>query len=71
MKINAISTIEDIENRIQRDRRAGVITFVYHHVDPTHKLLSNKFLYINSVDELKEKIALLEKDMTIRDTLHL
>jgi len=71
MKINAISVVDNVKEKLVESQRDGFITFLYHDADPQHTLLSNKFLYIHSVDELNEKIALLESDITIRDTLHL
>ena len=69
MKIIALSNKDDLERRLQESRDAGYVTFIYHHADPTHALLKDKFLYVNGDDELLEKVNLLRADITVRDQL--
>lgn len=69
MKIVVLSDAKDVKQRLQESRDAGNITFIYHHADPTHSLLVEKFLYINDEAELTEKTNLLNADTTISEQL--
>lgn len=65
MKVVAISSIEGAAELLRESEAQGYLTFIYHHADPEHKLLRDKFLYVDSDQELVEKIMLLKKDVTI------
>lgn len=69
MKVMAISSKHDTAARLQESQRQGYITFIYHHADPRHELLSDKFLYVRDDEELKEKICLLKADVTVQDQI--
>jgi hypothetical protein len=63
LKIIAISASNAAEVLLESQSR-GYITFMYEHADPTHQLLTDKFLYVSTDGELVEKINLLQSDMT-------
>ena len=44
------------------DSTKNHLTFVYENADPKHTLGLDSFFYINSEDELDEKIELLDRD---------
>lgn len=69
MKIIAISSPENAASVLNESQRQGYITFVYHHADPNHELLADKFLYIHSDEELKEKLHLLNVDVCAQDLI--
>ena len=69
MKIAVISTPTEAAAVLERTRGQGYITFMYHHADPKHELLPDKFLYVHSDEELKEKVTLLKEDVSIRDLI--
>ena len=69
MKIVALSNADEVERRLVESRDAGYITFIYHHPDPTHKLLREKFLYVQDDSELQAKVNLIKADITVRDQL--
>ena len=69
MKVAVISTPTDAREVLEQTQRDGYITFMYHHADPNHELLNDKFLYIGTDEELKEKVELLKSDVTIRDLI--
>ena len=65
MKVIALSCIDEVSDLLSASQAQGYVTFIYHHADPEHSLLRDKFLYVHSDDELAEKIELLKKDVTI------
>jgi hypothetical protein len=67
LKIVVISSPRDA--RLILNESLGCITFMYHHADPEHELLRDKFLYVGSDEELKEKIHLLKLDVTAQDLI--
>lgn len=67
MKVVAISNSERAQISFQRARQEGYITFIYHHADPQHTLSPEKFTYVNSDEELVEKINLLKQDPTVQE----
>ena len=69
MRIAVISTPSGAREVLEQIRGMGYITFMYHHADPKHELLPDKFLYIHSDAELQEKIELLKQDVSIRDLI--
>lgn len=69
MKVLAISSPHDTGAILNEGRRLGYIPFIYHHADPKHELLVDKFLYIGSDEELKEKIHLLKLDVAAQDLI--
>ena len=64
MKVVAISSPEDARLKLLLCQNLGYLVFIYHHVDPEHKLLRDKFLYVHDDAELKEKMNLLKLDCT-------
>ena len=69
MKIVAISSTHDVGALLTESQSHGYITFIYHHADPKHELLSDKFLYVHTDEELLEKLALLKIDVTAQDLI--
>jgi hypothetical protein len=67
VKVVAISNPDGAADLLTKARSNGYITFVYHHADPLGELLSNKFLYVSSDDELMEKLTLLRQDAAVVD----
>lgn len=65
MKINVISTTDDINNRYEQACRDGFITFIYRHADPLEELLSVPFMYVDTDEELDMKIKMLSGDISI------
>ena len=64
MKVIAISSPDDVKLKMLLCQHLGYLTFIYHHVDPEHTLLRDKFLYVNNDQELSDKINLLKLDPT-------
>lgn len=71
MKVVAISSTDDPKTLLDESHRQGYLTFVYHHADPQHKLLRDKFMYVHDDAELVEKINLLKLDFTAKDLIRL
>lgn len=71
MKIVAISSANDASTLLAESQRQGYLTFVYHHADPQHKLLRDKFMYVHDDAELVEKVNLLKLDFTAKDLIRL
>ena len=71
MKIVAISSVTDAKTLLAESQRQGYLTFIYHHADPQHTLLRDKFLYVHDDAELAEKIQLLKLDFTAKDLIQL
>lgn len=69
MKVIAISSLVDAKDRLEEARTQGYMTFVYHHADPNHTLLNDKFLYVGSDEELREKLHLLKMDVSTIDLI--
>lgn len=69
MKIAVISEKAHLQEQVRDYTAAGFIVFIYHHVDPDHELAHKRFLYIHDEAELKEKINLLNSDVTVQDLL--
>lgn len=69
MKIAVINSPNEARSLLNDNQHQGFITFIYHVADPEHALLRDKFLYIRDEAELREKVNLLEADVTIRDLL--
>ena len=67
MKVVVISTGDDTLQRYQAARQQGYITFVYDHADPLRRLAADKFMYVESDEELDEKLRLLRADPTVVD----
>lgn len=67
MKIVAISNITDAPTVFAEAKRRGYIAFIYNHADPEHRLATNKFSYVNSDEELLEKINLLRLDKSVQE----
>ena len=65
MKVTAISSPEGARELLANSKLHGYTAFIYHHADPKRELVDEKFLYVNSDDELKEKVNLLLNDFTI------
>lgn len=54
------------------DGNPEFITFVYSNADPMRALCIDPFFYVNSEDELDEKMALLESDSaTLEEAIRL
>lgn len=54
------------------DGDKAFITFVYETADPKHSLGLNSFFYVNSEDEVDEKMELLERDSaTLEEAIRL
>lgn len=71
MKVNAISSKHDVPTLLYESQQLGYLTFIYHHSDPTHALLRDKFMYVQDDNELNEKLKLLKHDFTIQDLIKL
>lgn len=71
MKVVAISSTDAPSARLRECQQAGYLTFIYHHADPTHALLRDKFMYIHDDEELTEKLHLLKLDFTAKDLIQL
>lgn len=71
MKINAISSPDGAETLLLESQQQGYLTFIYHHADPKHLLLRDKFMYVHDDKELLEKINLLKLDRTAKDLIQL
>lgn len=71
MKVIAISAIEGARDILRKALDHGYLTFIYHHADPAHKLVRDKFLYVHDDAELMEKLALIRADITIKDSIRL
>ena len=69
MKVLAISSTEGVSDLLVTSQSQGYLTFVYHHADPEHLLLRDKFLYVHDDEELIEKLKLLKLDMTVQDLI--
>jgi hypothetical protein len=69
MKVIAISNPHGIRSLLNESQSQGYITFIYHHADPKHELLADKFLYIHSDEELCEKLHLLKIDVAAQDLI--
>ncbi len=69
MKFSAISAKDGAAERLHTSLAQGYLTFIYHHADPGHILVRDKFLYVHSDSELVEKINLLKCDFTIRSLI--
>lgn len=69
MKVLAISSKEGASDLLVTSQRQGYLTFVYHHADPDHVLLRDKFLYVHDDEELLEKLKLMKLDMTAQDLI--
>lgn len=65
MKINVISTTDNIYARYTQACLDGFITFIYRHADPKEELLSIPFMYVDSDEELNMKIKMLSGDISI------
>jgi len=48
-------------------KEQGYITFIYDHADPKRQLKQDKFMYIYSDDEMREKIAFIQADQSVAD----
>jgi hypothetical protein len=71
MKVNAISSADDVKTLLAACQQQGYLTFIYHHADPKHLLLQDKFMYVNDDEELNEKLLLLKLDITAKDLIRL
>jgi hypothetical protein len=71
MKVTAISSTEGVSDLLVTSQGQGYLTFLYHHADPEHKLLRDKFLYVHDDEELVEKLKLMKLDMTAQDLIRL
>lgn len=71
MKIIAISNKHNASTILSDALSKGYLPFIYHHADPKHKLLRDKFLYVHDDTELLEKMKLVRSDMTIRYAINL
>lgn len=69
MKVIAISSKEGTSDLLVTSQQQGYLTFIYHHADPEHVLLRDKFLYVHDDDELVEKLKLLQLDFTVQDLI--
>ncbi len=69
VKVVAISTEDEAQERFFEAKQQGYVTFVYEHADPLRILTHNKFLYVVGDDELKEKIELLHADPQVVEEL--
>jgi hypothetical protein len=69
VKVVAISSTHEPQKLLQNAQQLGYITFMYQHADPKSVLLSDKFLYVQDDEELKEKIHLLTMDVTAQDAI--
>ena len=63
----------DLPNQLDMfDPAKSHLTFVYESADPKHTLELDSFFYINSEDELDEKIELLDRDKaTLEEAIRL
>jgi len=71
MKVVAISSMDAPAAKLRECQQLGYLTFIYHHADPTHALLRDKFMYIHDDEELNEKLLLLKLDFTAKDLIQL
>lgn len=69
MIVVAISSPDEAPTLLRECQELGYVAFVYHHADPEHKLLRDKFLYVHDDAELTEKIKLLKSDSTVKDMI--
>lgn len=69
MRYVAISSTDGAEALLLESQRQGYLTFIYHHADPEHLLLRDKFLYVHDDQELADKVRLLKADMTAKDLI--
>lgn len=58
---------ESLKQQVQLSRSHGYITFVESRLDPAQKLGLDPFLYVHTDAEIKEKIALINSDFSIKD----
>lgn len=65
MKFMVISNPHDAAERLNEARQQNYVPFIFHHADPDHLLFENKFVYVGSVEELDEKIRLVQADCTV------
>lgn len=65
-RVVAISSPEVTAERLLEVQRQGFLVFIYHHADPSHSLIADKFAYIHSDEELVEKMALLRLDRSVQ-----
>lgn len=67
MRIVAISTEDEAQQRYEAAKSQGYVTFIYEHADPLRLLATNKFVYVSSDRELDEKIQLLRADSSLAE----
>lgn len=71
-KIMVISNKADsLKWQVQLSQSHGYITFVESNLDPDQKLGLDPFLYVRTDAEVKEKIALINSDFSIKDEVQL
>ncbi len=71
MKVIAISSTTRTPELVKESQAQGYLTFIYHHADPKHELLNDKFMYVHDDEELNEKLQLLRLDFTAKDLIQL
>lgn len=69
MKAVVITNKEEAAFRYEQALAQGYITFIERRADPERRLASNKFVYVDSDQEVLEKIRLIEADCSIVDQL--
>lgn len=69
MRAVVITNEEEAAVRYEQARAQGYITFIADHADPERRLASNKFVYVDSDQEVIEKVRLIEADRSIIDQL--
>lgn len=71
MPHRVITEFENAAHIIAECKMNGIVPFIFNYIDIDHTLVKDKFLYVNSMEELEEKVALLKADFTLVDQLRI